>query len=93
MNSSLTPQQRSLRARIAAHTLHAQVDDEAVHTAPARKAFLDRFEREVDPDGLLPEAERVRRAAHARSAYFAKLALRSSRARAKQPPRTGNDAA
>ena len=44
---------RVLRARIAAHLLHAQISDEAEHTAPARAAFLSRFEREVDPDGLL----------------------------------------
>jgi len=27
-------------------------------TANARKAFVERFEREVDPDGVLPVAER-----------------------------------
>ena len=85
MTPNLTPEQRSLRARIAAHSLHAQVDDETAHTAPARKAFLDRFEREVDPDGVLSPAERARRAEHARSAYFTKLALASSRARTKTP--------
>jgi hypothetical protein len=81
--SSLTPEQRSLRARLAAHTLHAKVDSRE-HTASARRAFLDRFEREVDPDGVLPEAERKRRAEHARKAYFAALALKSSQARARK---------
>lgn len=80
--SALTPAERSLRARIAAHSLHATVDAQE-HTAPARKAFLDRFEREVDPDGILPEAERRRRAGHARKAHFTRLALASSRARKK----------
>ncbi|MDQ6730248.1 MAG: hypothetical protein M3022_08085 [Actinomycetota bacterium] len=78
---SLSPAERSLRARLAAHSLHARVSDPAAHTAPARRAFLDRFEREVDPDGELPVAERIRRAEHARKAYFARLALRSARAR------------
>ncbi len=64
----------------AAHALHAQVDGTA-HTAPARKAFLDRFEREVDPDGELEPAERARRAGHARKAYFIGLALKSAKAR------------
>lgn len=77
----LTPEQRSLRARLAAHTLHASVADPAAHTAAARAAFLDRFEREVDPDGVLPVAERVRRAEHLRKAYFIKLALKSAQAR------------
>ncbi len=78
---SLTPQQRSLRARLAAHSLHAQVADPAAHTAPARRAFLDRFEREVDPDGRLSPEERARRAEHARKAYFSRLALASATAR------------
>jgi hypothetical protein len=73
---------RVLRARIAAHVLHAQISDEAEHTAPARAAFLSRFEREVDPDGLLAPEERARRAEHARKAYFLRLALASRKARA-----------
>jgi hypothetical protein len=77
----MTPEQRSLRARMAAHSLHARVTDPAAHTAPARRAFLDRFEREVDPDGVLNPDERARRAEHARKAYFLKLALASAAAR------------
>lgn len=80
---TLTSEQRSLRARLAAHCLHATIADPAAHTAPARAAFLDRFEREVDPDGVLPPAERARRAEHARKAYFARLALASAKARSK----------
>jgi hypothetical protein len=72
---------RSLRARAAAHALHARVADPAAHTAPARKAFLDRFEREVDPDGVLPPEVRARMAAHARTAYFLGLAEKSRAAR------------
>ena len=73
--------ERILRARIAAQALHAKVRDPAAHTAPARAAFLSRFEREVDPEGVLPPEERSRRAEHAKKAYFLKLALASSRAR------------
>lgn len=76
----LTPAQRTLRARIAAHSLHASRDSRAL-TAKARAHFLASFEHAVDPDLLLPTAERQRRAGHARSAYFAELAFRSSRAR------------
>jgi hypothetical protein len=79
---SLTPSERSLRARIAAHAKHAK-HDPAESTAAARQAFLDRFEREVDPEGVLPETERRRRADHARKAYFARLALKSAQARRK----------
>lgn len=77
----MTPEQRSLRARMAAHSLHARVANPAAHTAPARRAFLNRFEREVDPDGVLTPEERARRAEHARKAYFLKLALASAAAR------------
>ena len=72
---------RALRARMAAHALHAGISDAAAHTAPARAAFLARFEREVDPDGVLDLRERARRAEHARKAYFLRLALASAHAR------------
>lgn len=78
---SSTPEQRVLAARIAAHSKWAQTADPTDATAPARKAFLDRFEREVDPDGVLPLTERARRANHARKAYFTRLALKSAKAR------------
>jgi hypothetical protein len=73
----------SLRGRIGAHALHASYDSREI-TAPARAAFLSRFELEVDPEGVLPPAERERRAAHARKAYFARLALKSAMARRKK---------
>lgn len=76
----MTPAQRSLRARIAAHSKWAQ-QDPVVGTAAARRAFNDRFERQVDPEGVLGEDERHRRAENARKAYFAQLALASARAR------------
>ena len=80
---------RVLRARMAAHLLHAQIRDPSEHTAPARAAFLSRFEREVDPDGTLDPQERARRAEHAKKAYFIKLALASRKARAgKRRPNT-----
>lgn len=79
----LTPSERSQRARVAAFTLHSRTDGRA-HTAPARRAFLARFEEQVDPARELPEPERLRRAEAARRAYFAGLALRSARARRKR---------
>ncbi len=79
--SRSTPQERRLSAIAAAHALHAKVADPSAHTAPARREFLDRFEREVDPDGVLGQEERARRALHARKAYFTRLALASAQAR------------
>jgi hypothetical protein len=74
----MTPAERSLRARAAAHRMHAMGK---TNTQPGRDAFLTRFEREVDPDGELPEDERRRRALHARKAYMVDLASKGVQAR------------
>ena len=66
--------------RIGAYRLHA-LRDARETTAAARASFMARFEREVDPDGLLEPAERATRAASARKAYMLQMALRSSKAR------------
>ena len=77
----LTSADRSLIGQIAVRESWARTPDRAARTANARRALLDRFEREVDPDGELTPAERAIRAAHARKAYFARLALKSAQAR------------
>jgi hypothetical protein len=79
-DGAASPVERSLRARLAAYALHAQRDSRET-SAAGRAAFLARFEREVDPDGTLDEAERQRRAAQARSAYFTRLSLAAAKAR------------
>jgi hypothetical protein len=81
LGSELTPAQRVLRARLAAHASWAKTGDRTARTKPAADAFMARFEREVDPDNLLEPAERLRRAESAKKAYFQRLALASSRAR------------
>jgi hypothetical protein len=80
----LTPAQRSTRARLAVQVMHAKHDPKET-TAKARATFLERFEREADPDGVLDPAERTRRAEHLRKAHMTRLALASSRARTKRP--------
>jgi hypothetical protein len=77
---------RALRGRIGAYRLHATHDSRET-SRPGREAFLAGFERQVDPDRILPPAERARRADHARSAHFAKLAYLSARARRKRSSR------
>ena len=77
----MSPAERTLRARLAAHVQWSREADPTARTAKARAAFLAQFEAEVDPDGTLPPEERRRRAEHARSAHFARLALASARAR------------
>jgi hypothetical protein len=83
MPRKLTPEQRAMRASIAAHVQWAKESDRTARTATARAAFLARFEREADPSGVLDPAERARRAEHLRRAYFTRLAMASSRARKK----------
>ena len=77
----LTPSERSLRARMAAHASWAKTDDRSARTAPARRAALARFEHQVDPDGGLSPTERARRAESAMRAHMSRLALRSAQAR------------
>ena len=76
----------ALVGRIGAHALHARHDSREI-TAPARRAFLDTFEQQADPDGTLDPAERARRAGHLRKAHFARLALKSAQARRRRRER------
>lgn len=80
---SLTPSERVLRSKMAAHTSWANTEDRSARTAAARQAAHDRFEKQVDPEGKLPVAERVKRAESARKAFYAEMAYRSHRARRK----------
>ena len=80
--------QRALAGRIGGFRLAASRDPKQ-YTARARATFLSRFENEVDPDRLLPEKERMRRASAARKAYFLTLALKSAEARRRKAGRNG----
>lgn len=77
----MTPEQRSLRARIAALSRWAKEDPSAA-AARGQAGLLARFIDQVDLDRTLPEPERMRRAEAARKAHMARLALKSARARA-----------
>ncbi len=76
----MDPSLATLRGKLGAYTLHSTHSSRET-TAAARRAFLARFEAEVDPDQALPAAERSRRAEAARKAYFARLALKSAQVR------------
>ena len=80
MPPGLPPGEMRLRGTIGAHVTHSRYDSVEL-TRPARAAFLSSFEHQVDPSGTLPEAERQRRAEHARKAHMARLALQSARVR------------
>ena len=68
------------RGRIGAHVAHSRNDPRKM-TAAARDAFLSSFERLADPDGILPVAERMRRAGHLKKAHFLRLAMKSAATR------------
>ena len=76
----LTPSERSLRARIGGHAVHAAHDSNEL-TENARAEFLRGFEVEVDPEGALTDEERRRRAGHTLRAHMAKLSLMAAVAR------------
>jgi hypothetical protein len=85
-STTLTPEQRSIRARIGAFALHAQG---GTSTGAGTRAFLARFVDDVTAaatargETLTPQ-ETERRAQMARKAYFSRLALASSRARTRK---------
>ncbi len=72
---------KDVNKQIAAQVSWSRTTDRSARTRPAREAFLRRFDREVDPDGVLPPAERRRRAEHALRAHMLRLAKRSATAR------------
>ncbi|HZN73565.1 MAG TPA: hypothetical protein VFC00_17990 [Micromonosporaceae bacterium] len=79
-STNLTPEQRTMRARIAALARWSKEDP-----TPAAKrgqaGLLARFEREVDPHDQLPPEERRRRAEAARRLHMTRLAFASSKNR------------
>jgi hypothetical protein len=86
----LTREQRTLRARVAAHARWSK-EDPAANAARGQAGLLARFGREVrEAEPGLSEAEYERRAASAYRAHMGRLALASSKARARKG---GSDAA
>ncbi len=84
--SPLSHGERVLLGRLGAYTMLSRNDPFEV-TRAARKAFVSKFEREVDPEGVLPIEERRRRAEMARKAHYTWLALASARARRERAKR------
>lgn len=80
MPETLTAEQRVLRARAAVHKSWANTADRTARTEPARRAFLARFEDQVDPERKLPDAQRKQRAESAMRSHMASLALKRSKA-------------
>lgn len=69
----ITGSERRLRSQIAAHVSWANTPDRTARTSKARAALDQKFLDEAEGDPV--------RAAHLRKAYYARLALKSARAR------------
>jgi hypothetical protein len=82
----MTPEEAALRGRIGGLRRSALYDG-AEMTRRAREAFQEKFLEEVDPDRILSETERHRRAEAARKAHYARLALAAARAKTKKSRR------
>lgn len=91
--SSLTPEQRSLRAQIAAGERWGRVPTEQRRAATdrCRRSFLDRFLDEVDRENPgLPDGERSKLADAKLRAHMSRLALKSSRSRSRAATATAD---
>ena len=75
----MSPEQRRLRAQLAANSRWAREPDRAKQTQAGRAAALAKYEAEVDPDGLLTPQERARRAQQMQRAHMQRIALKRSR--------------
>jgi hypothetical protein len=79
--NNLTPAELGLYGRAGALKSWAMTEDRAARTAPARAAQIERFERQADPDGVLPPDERARRGAELQHAHMVQMAAKSAVAR------------
>ena len=56
-------------------------EDRTEMTTSARAAAMDRFEKQVDPDGVLDPVERAKRAEYAKKAFFTAISRKGVAAR------------
>jgi hypothetical protein len=82
----MTSDERRSWGRIGGLTAWA-MNGPDVMVGPANAGFRRKFERQVDPAGVLPEAERAVRVERARRAYMLQRAAKSAAARKKKAAR------
>lgn len=79
----MTEEQRKARARLGAHTSWANTTDPAARTEAARRAALDRFEKEARTRHPDATPERIAEIAkHLKKAFYARIQLASANKRA-----------
>lgn len=82
--AAFDPTARIRTAQIAANARWAMEPDRTAATAAGRRAADLRFEKQVDPDGVLPADERARRAQNARTAHYQRMGTASAKSRARK---------
>jgi hypothetical protein len=73
--------ERRLQRQAAAHASWANTPNRAARLAPAHAARDARFDKLVDPDGVMNPADRAKAAASARKAFYTEMARKSAAAR------------
>lgn len=88
----MSTSERKMIARIASNESWAKTADRPARTAPARAALRSKWEREVDPDGVLAPEELARRVESKRKAHYQRMALKSAQVRRKtKGPRAADE--
>lgn len=72
---------RRAYGRIGGHQSWANTEDREARASRGQDGLLARFERQVDPHGVLSEVERQKRAESAHRAHMAALGAKSAKAR------------
>jgi hypothetical protein len=80
----LTPEERSLLAKLGAESSWAKTKDRRKRTQPARSANFQRFRDQVDPDHELTDEVREQLAVHAERAHMLRLSLKAATAARKR---------
>lgn len=78
-----TPAQRAMRMSAAAHQSWANTADRSARARRGYDGLVAKFEREIDPDGTLPPAERAKRVKSRLKRHYAEIQRKSSIARSK----------
>ena len=81
MTAGPSPAEQRLQHVAAAHASWAATPDRAARLAAAWAARDARFERLVDPDGVMEPGARAKAAASARKRFYTEMALKSAAAR------------
>lgn len=78
----MDPEERSLRAQVAAHESWAQTTDRQARIKPALDGQIAKFAREADPDGVMSPEQRAAAARNRQLAHMARMRLaRATKAR------------